>query len=528
MAEAIFSAIVGDAVSRVISLIAGRFKDQPSTEAKLRRICHMLVKIQSVVDEAKARHITNHGTLQWLSELIYGEYEGRYLLDTIGCNEQISKLEGVELGDKVDLPRSSSLSQLNPAKRMRVATCAAVRRALLLRPDPGVEDVDRVLEILQGVSCDLKEFIMLLQTCQPVRRPLATRIFLDGHMFGRHVEKEKLINFLLHDAGELGVLPIIGDIGVGKTMLVQHACNDARVRGHFPVIMLFHFSSTYTMATSESALVLGSKLVTGDDGINLSDPVELIKRNVHGKRFLMVFEDVSVHKQQMLKELLPSLGSGKKGSRIVFTTNNRRVTSLGTVEPIILKTLPCPEYWFFFKMHAFAAGRDVEENPKLMAVGKAIATKLNGSFFGAKMVGEMLRNHPNPTFWCKVLQSNIENLSLLGDGVGYIADLTQNLLPDHVKMCQVTISKDPFTDQMEMASFQDLVNHHGSTVTCFAKDVGFARLLLCKSVLPFYNLYYTACCAIGSENAHDKRFLMIYEEAAFSPPRRLFLQKPTS
>ncbi|GJN35098.1 hypothetical protein PR202_gb23831 [Eleusine coracana subsp. coracana] len=271
------------------------------------------------------------------------------------------------------------------------------------------EIVDRVLENLQGLSGDLVEFIMLLQGYRPIRQPLATNIFMEGQMFGRHVEKERIINFLLHDGGgksmgQLAVLPIVGDIGVGKTTLVQHACDDPRVRNHFFLIMLFNFTCTYAIATSEATVVLWSKHVIGDPGVNIKEPLQLIKRDFGNKRFLMV--------------------------------------------------LPQPQYWFFFKAHAFR-GRDVEENPRLVAAGKAIVRKLNGSFFGAKIVRGLLKDHPDPKFWCKVLRSNIGGLSLLGDGLAYIADLVENLLPKNVDMCHVTISKDQYS-QTELARFQDL------------------------------------------------------------------------
>ncbi|GJN12840.1 hypothetical protein PR202_ga31154 [Eleusine coracana subsp. coracana] len=301
---------------------------------------------------------------------------------------------------------------------MRVA--ASAMKSVICQRAPGGDEIDRVLESLQRASSDLAEFIMLLQGYQPIRRPLATNIFLEGHMFGRHVEKERIINFLLHDSGgnsreQLGVLPIVGDIGVGKTTLVQHACDDPRVRNHFPIIMLFNFSCNYAIATSATSVVLRSKHVIGDDGMNMKDPLQLIKRDFGNKRFLMVFEDVDMRKKQMLEQLLPSLKCGMKGSKIIFTSNNRHVASMGTTEPIVLKVLPQPEYWFFFKAHAFA-GRNVEENPTLVAAGKAIARKLNGSFFGAKIVGGLLKDHPDSKFWCK---ANGVNLAVNGERIGH-------------------------------------------------------------------------------------------------------------
>ncbi|CAL4892436.1 unnamed protein product [Urochloa decumbens] len=477
MAEVIFSAFVSDMVSRVISLVSDRFSPQQSTEAKLQRIGHMLIRVHSVVQEAKARQIRNDGTLQWLSELIDGEYQGRYLLETIRCSEH-------DLEDEVAPPRAFSLSLLNPLKRVRIAA-----------KDGRVDEVDRVLESLQGLSGDLKEFIMLLQDCQPIRRPLPTSIFVDGQMFGRHVEKERIINFLLdgcsQSRAEFGVLPIVGRIGSGKTTLVQHVCDDARVRSSFQVIML---CSTYTIATDSRTIVPKSKHVIGDAGIGLNGPLQLLNWSFGNKRFLVVFDNMDMHKKKMLELILPVMRCSKVGSKVIITTNSHQVATIGTVEPIILNTLPFPEYWFFFEAHAFA-GRDLEENPRMVKFGKAIARKLNGPFFGAKMVGGTLRDHPNPMLWCKVLKSNIGGLSLLGDGIGYVADLAENLLPSHVDMCLVTVSMGPFSSQRDLVRLQDLFEPISSD------SVSFPKVLLCKSVLPFCNYYYVANCTVGSADS---------------------------
>uniref|UniRef100_A0A453QP78 NB-ARC domain-containing protein n=1 Tax=Aegilops tauschii subsp. strangulata TaxID=200361 RepID=A0A453QP78_AEGTS len=449
MAELIISAVVGDMVGRVISLLAGQFKGQGCTDAKLRRICHMLVKVHSAVEEAKGRHITNCGTLEWLSELNDGVYQGRYLLDTVRCREQ-------ELED---------------------------------------DHADK--------------------NCQPIHRPLATNIFIEGQMFGRHVEKQRIINFLLHDGGpstggKLGVLPIVGGMGVGKTTLAQHVCDDERVRNHFPIILYSNFSYTRAMARGEAVFVLGSKNAVRD-AKKFIKILHVLKEKYLSKRFLMVFEDVDMGKKQMLEELLPFFRHGKRGSRIMITTNNRGVASLGTVQPINLKVMPHQEYWFFFKAHAFA-GRDVEEDPRMLAAGNAIARKLNGSFFGAKIVGRVLKAHPNLRFWCKVLGSNIGGLSLLGDGIGYIADLAENLLPNYANICEVTISKTPYPSQTELAS-----------VVAPRGDIGFAKVLLCRSVLPLQSLYYTAHCSLrGPDYSPEFTKLEGSRFAHLTPLKKIF------
>lgn len=143
----------------------------------------------------------------------------------------------------------------------------------------------------------------------------------------------------------------------------------------------------------------------------------------------------------------------------------------------------------------------------MVAAGEAIAKKLNGSFFGAKIVGGMLKAHPDRRFWCKVLRSNIGGLSLLGDGIGYIADLAENLLPSHAEMCEVTVSKNPFSAHTELARLEDIcqaapsVSSGSVSGDFFAGDIWFAKVLLCRSVLPFQCLYYTAHCAFRQGNS---------------------------
>uniref|UniRef100_A0ACD6A7W4 Uncharacterized protein n=1 Tax=Avena sativa TaxID=4498 RepID=A0ACD6A7W4_AVESA len=350
---------------------------------------------------------------------------------------------------------------------------------------------------------------MLLQNCKPIHRPLATNILVEGQMFGRHVEKERIVNFLLHDdTGKLGVLPIVGGMGVGKSTLVQHVSDDERVRSHFPIIMFSNFSCTLVMARGEPTFLVESKHAAGD-AKKFMESVRVLKENYYlTRRFLMVFEDVDTRKKQMLEELLPILRrNGKHGSKIIVISSNKGVvtSNMGTVQPMNLKVMTHPEYWFFFKAHAFA-GRDVEEDPRMVAAGKAIARKLNGSFFGAKIVGAVLKARPDPRFWRKVLRSNIGGMSLLGDGMGYIADLAQKLLPTHAGMCELTISRNPFASQTELASFDDLCQASPPGDDCLAGDIQFEKVLVCRTVLPFQSLYYTAHCAVHRADNTSKFF----------------------
>lgn len=61
-------------------------------------------------------------------------------------------------------------------------------------------------------------------------------------MFDRQMEREQAISFLLQadplEVANLGVLPIVGPRLIGKSTLVEHVCEDERVRNHFSLILL--------------------------------------------------------------------------------------------------------------------------------------------------------------------------------------------------------------------------------------------------------------------------------------------------
>jgi hypothetical protein len=67
-------------VGRALSLLAGHLLDQQperNAEAKLPRLRHLLVRVESVAEAAGARRITSHALLAWLAELVNGARSGR-------------------------------------------------------------------------------------------------------------------------------------------------------------------------------------------------------------------------------------------------------------------------------------------------------------------------------------------------------------------------------------------------------------------------------------------------------------------
>ncbi|CAD6251516.1 unnamed protein product [Miscanthus lutarioriparius] len=483
MAEAVVSTVVADLVGRAISLLAGKLQDRGAVEGKLRRLRHLVVKLESVVDATDAKRITSRALLEWLSELVGAAHRGRYFLDASGGRavEVTDEDDDDDDGHAGGEPRRSLFlpSSFNAAKRVRVAA----RRTLFRGGGGGGGELDGVLADMESVSNDLAEFIMLLQCCPPaLHRPLATNIYADCQVFGRHLERRRVIDFLLHDegaagVGELGVLPIIGRAGLGKTTLVQHVCDEPAVRlaDHAGGLPLHEPHGTSLGAAGEQ--------------------LRPLERKLRGERFLAVFDNVDPRKKCVIDAIMPALRRGRTGSRIIVTGSDKHVVDLGTTEPIILRPLPPEEYWFFFKAHAFGGADDAEADPRLAAAGQAIAKRLRGSFFGAKVVGALLRSRPDHRLWRRVLAVSHAESSWFGHG-GYVEDTAGSLLPPHVTVRGVAVSGSPV---------RGLVGLQDATLTAPADaDGGGGRLelpvLLCKSVFPSYCLYYTAYCTIDTDS----------------------------
>ncbi|XP_010236318.1 uncharacterized protein LOC104583967 [Brachypodium distachyon] len=315
--EAIVSGVVGDMVGR----------------AMLRRL---LVRVESAVDAAGARRITSRALLAWLADLADAAHRGRHLLDAAsrGDDEDGGSSGHADDAAKQVMSRSFSLpSSFNAAKRLRMAAGRLLSGA--------GHELDAVLADLEGFAGDIMEFVMLLQCCPPaLHRPLlATGIYADSHMFGRHAERRRVLEFLLHNdedgdrcSPNLGVLTVVGRAGLGKTTLVQNVCKEPAVLARFSLIMVLDFHCMSLMAApGETALFLRSLFAASGtpnpNAINnVSDEqqlrLQLLEHKLRGERFLAVFDNVDARRRPVLDAILPALRrGGRQGSEVIVSSS---------------------------------------------------------------------------------------------------------------------------------------------------------------------------------------------------------------
>lgn len=236
--EALISAILGDLVGRAISFVIKKRCEQAAEDGDLQRLQRLLKRIHIVVEEAEGRNVTNREMVRQVNIMREQMFRGYYLLDEFKCREKKAK-EDEEVSSYSFAP-----SEFNPAKRFRRLSSNTTQVESMVLGGGSSKELKQAVLGLENMVAVMKEFaIFLMSYPRMYCQPRSTYLFLDKCMFGRHLEKEQTISFLLQaeslGSGNLGVLPIIGPTLIGKSTLVEHVCNDDRVRNHFSLILLY-------------------------------------------------------------------------------------------------------------------------------------------------------------------------------------------------------------------------------------------------------------------------------------------------
>lgn len=378
------SAAVGELAHRSISFLLEKFPNPaalPTVEENLRR---KLLRVRVIVEEAEGRQIQNQAMLEQLKMLQREMYRGCYVLDTF--RQQAHEEEDNAIDDHgVSDDYSFALSKFNPAKSVQ----------LFIRNNQGVRDLQQVISDLEIMVADVKEFVTFLRGCPPLyRQPYSTYMLMEKCMFGRHVEMERIINFLLQNgspgAANLGVLPIIGPAKVGKSTLIEYACSDERVRDRFSRIVLF---------TVDDDIKDEMLRILRDGGV-----IKHQNRTTSGEeRILVIIEINGDIDEGVWRRLYSSYESRVgDGSKIIISSRSDKIASFGTARALKVEFFTREAYWYFFKVLAFG-NTDPEEQPSLASIAMEIAMELNGSFICGNVGAAMLRANPNARFWGMVL-----------------------------------------------------------------------------------------------------------------------------
>lgn len=249
---------------------------------------------------------------------------------------------------------------------------------------------------LEAMIRDMKEFVVFLMG-YPIlcREPYSAHLFVEKCMFGRNMERERIMEFLLQmtddpssNSANLGVLPITGPSLIGKSTIVEHVCKEERVHNHFSLILWYcgNDLKDETMPSFRDNCVIKHK-----------------NDNASEQRLLIVIELLDDVGDERWKSLYTSARSIPRGSKMLITSRSKKIERFGTTEALRLKCLPTEAHWYFFKMLVFGS-EDPEQHPKLISLAMEMAYDMPGSFIyphlGAAL---LLKANFNPKRWSRIL-----------------------------------------------------------------------------------------------------------------------------
>ncbi|EER96119.1 disease resistance protein RGA2 [Sorghum bicolor] len=476
------SSILSEFTSRSISFLIDKCLTSispPTVEETLSNLQRLLCRVHIIVDEADERHISNHAMMRQLSQLRKEMYRGYHTLDTFRCR-------GVHEEENRVSP-SFTPSNFNPAKRIRFSSS-----------DSSSSEQGHLLEVLgclEAAIRDTSELVLFLSGYpRRCRQPYSMYLLLDKCMFGRQMEMEQILGFLLQEEapidGNLGVLPIVGRRRVGKSTLIEHACNNERVRTHFCRIMCFRRCGTKderTVATlSDCDVIKHGSGAIGDE------------------RILVIIELVGDMDEDVWRKFYSDCKHHVAGgSKIIVASRSEKISRFGTTQPLEVKLLTPEEHWYFFKVRTFGS-TDLADHPKLASIAMDMARETNRDFFCASVVSALLKANFDAHFWSMALASvkKIKRINPLLYREEKGADFLQGFKPINVRIVNKTsVENLVILHDYETGFVRETAQNEGSQMTI--RDLLFGsnnvrprgrfEVVACRSHIPPNYSYMWEC-----------------------------------
>ncbi|KAK4261265.1 hypothetical protein QN277_004288 [Acacia crassicarpa] len=410
-------AMIEVALETLSSLIHKELVSFLGVDREMRRLSSILTTIKAVLEDAEEKQITDNALKNWLRKL----RDAAHLLDDV-LDEYSTHALSLECQDKV---QGSCLYSFNPIHVMFRYKMAKKLKDIGERLDEIAEERFK-FHLRQTVHERRNQVMEWRQTTSIITQP---------QFYGREVDKEKIVNFLVGDASNLedvSVYPIIGIGGLGKTTLAQQVFHDNRVVDHFTIRIWVCVSENFNMKRLSKAIIESAGHGCGD--LDLEPLHRQLQEVVGRKRYLLVLDDVWNDNQEKWDRLKYALACGSRGSSILVTTRLSKVACItGTRPPHQLSLLSEDDCWELFRQRAF--GLEMEERVELVAIGKEIVKKCKGVPLAAKTLGSLLRFQSDEKDWLHIKESEIWNLPQEEDSILPALRLSYLNLPTKVRQC---------------------------------------------------------------------------------------------
>ncbi|KAG6632402.1 hypothetical protein CIPAW_13G157000 [Carya illinoinensis] len=267
-----------------------------------------------------------------------------------------------------------------------------------------------------------------------------------------HSYKE-ILKRLLSDSENVGILPITGIRGLGKTTLAQFIFNDEEIDKHFQLKMWACVSESFEVEKVIGKILESMKKkkpdVSGMDALG-----RILREEIGGKKYLLVLDDVWNEDVKKWDDLKVLLEVGASGSRILITTRSKIIAQITqTIAEYSLQCLDERESWCLFKQVAFENGQE-PVNSRKVEVGKEIVEKCSGVPLVIKTIGRLLSLENSEEGWVSFKNNKLQKIK--ENDILPTLKLSYDQLPSHLKQCFAYYSIFPKDYVMEKSKLINL------------------------------------------------------------------------
>ncbi|KAF7153571.1 hypothetical protein RHSIM_Rhsim01G0056600 [Rhododendron simsii] len=430
MAEIFLGAFVNVLVEKLASGDLWNFARTERIGTQLTKWKSMLAQVQAVVADAEEKQITDLGINLWLSDLEDLSYDMDDVLDEFATEALRRKV--------MEEPRAST----SKVRKLIPNCCTSFNPSMLVSEFRMRSEMNEITTRLQDLfnrrmGLGLKN-IAAGGSGQASQRQPTSPLIIEPCLYGRDNDKKEIIELLMSEqsgSNKVGVVPIVGMGGVGKTTLAQMVYNDEMVDEHFEMKAWVCVSEVFDIVgVTKAILEFVTKRVCGFKA--LAQVQDELKKALTGKKFLIVLDDVWNEDHSDWSSLKSPFNDGAQGSKVIVTTRSRDVASImaGTNKYHFLTELSENDCWSVFAQHAFE-DRSMDANPNLVSIGQKIIKKCKGLPLAARTLGGLLRCKLTEDEWEGILNSKIWELSEERSHILPALRLSYYHLPSHLKKC---------------------------------------------------------------------------------------------